>query len=179
MTDYRSTVAIVGIGGIFPDAPDLAAFWDNISNCRSAFRDVPDGRWVVPADSVFDPEPGKADCVYSRRGCFIERLPSAATLPDLAIDPALLDGLDPLFHLLIHAGKRAFDDGVTAPLDRSRVGVIIGNLALPSETSALLTATGSGVPLRNNCLDPPLHHRPRHRSTVFQPACPPEFWPVL
>jgi PfaB family protein len=144
MTDYRSTVAIVGIGGIFPDAPDLAAFWDNISNCRSAFREVPDGRWMVPADSVFDPEPGKADCVYSRRGCFIDRLPSAATLPDLAIDPVLLDGLDPLFHLLIHAGKRAFDDSVTAPLDRSRVGVIIGNLALPSETSALLTRNWLG-----------------------------------
>jgi acyl transferase domain-containing protein len=139
MTDYRSTVAIVGIGGIFPDAPDLAAFWDNIRGCRSAFREVPDGRWMVPADSVFDPEPGKADCVYSRRGCFIDRLPPASTLQDLAIDPALLDRLDPLFHLLIHAGKRAFDDGITAPLDRSRVGIIIGNLALPSETSAVLT----------------------------------------
>ncbi|HIJ95566.1 MAG TPA: type I polyketide synthase [Desulfuromonadales bacterium] len=144
MADYCSSVAIVGIGGIFPDAPDLAAYWDNIRSCRSAFREVPDGRWMVPADSVFDPEPGKADCVYSRRGCFIDRLPSAATLPDLSIDPALLDGLDPLFHLLIHAGKRAFDDGVTAPLDRSRVGIIIGNLALPTETSALLTRNGLG-----------------------------------
>ncbi len=144
MADYRSTVAIVGIGGIFPDAPDLAAFWDNISSCRSAFREVPDGRWMVPADSVFDTEPGKADCVYSRRGCFIDQLPSAATLPGLAIDPKLLEGLDPLFHLLIHAGKRAFDDGVTAPLDRSRVGIIIGNLALPSETSALLTRNWLG-----------------------------------
>jgi len=144
MTDYRSTVAVVGIGGIFPDAPDLAAFWDNIKSCRSAFREVPDGRWTVPADSVFDPEPGKADCVYSRSGCFIDRLPSASTLPDLAIDPALLDGLDPLFHLLIHAGKRAFDDGVTAPLNLSRVGIIIGNLALPSETSAVLTRNWLG-----------------------------------
>jgi acyl transferase domain-containing protein/3-hydroxymyristoyl/3-hydroxydecanoyl-(acyl carrier protein) dehydratase len=144
MNDYRSTIAIVGIGGIFPDAPDLTSFWDNIRNCRSAVREVPEGRWMVPADSVFDPEPGKADCVYSRRGCFIDRLPSAATLPDLAIDPALLDGLDPLFHLLIHAGKRAFDDGVTTPLDRSRVGIIIGNLALPSETSAVLTRNWLG-----------------------------------
>ncbi len=144
MNDYRSTVAIVGIGGIFPDAPDLAVFWDNIKSSRSSFREVPDGRWMVPSNSVFSPEPGRADCVYSRYGCFIDRLPSAATLPGLTIDPALLDGLDPLFHLLIHAGKRAFDDGVTAPLDRSRVGVIIGNLVLPSETSALLTRNWLG-----------------------------------
>lgn len=144
MTDYRSTVAIVGIGGIFPDAPNLADFWDNIRTAQSAFREIPEGRWMVSADSVFDPEPGKADCVYSRRGCFIEALPSAATLPDLAIDPKLLDGVDPLFHLLIHAGKRAFDDAVTENIDRSRIGIIIGNLALPSETSALLTRNWLG-----------------------------------
>ncbi|OGU14117.1 MAG: type I polyketide synthase [Geobacteraceae bacterium GWC2_53_11] len=173
MTDYRSTVAIVGIGGIFPDAPDLTVFWDNISTGRTAFREVPEGRWMVPADSVYDPEPGKADCVYSRRGCFINRLPSAATLPDLAIDPALLDGLDPLFHLLIHAGKRAFDDGVTAPLDRSRVGIIIGNLALPSETSAVLTRNWLGRTFEEQLLgsaSPPSPTSPLNRFPAGLPA---------
>ncbi|MFA7061507.1 MAG: beta-ketoacyl synthase N-terminal-like domain-containing protein, partial [Pedobacter sp.] len=56
----------------------------------------------------------------------------------LAIEAELLAGLDPLFHLLLHAGKQAFDNGITEPLDRSRVGVIIGNLVLPSEKSSLL-----------------------------------------
>ncbi|MBK5276581.1 MAG: acyltransferase domain-containing protein [Desulfuromonadales bacterium] len=139
MESNRSSVAIVGIGGIFPDALDLTAFWANIDSGRSAAREVPEGRWMIPADTAYDPVVGALDKVYSRRGCFIEGLPSAATLPGLAIDPAELEGLDPLFHLLIHAGSRAFDDGVTAALDRSRVGVIIGNLALPSETSSLLT----------------------------------------
>ena len=88
MQDSRPCVAIVGIGGIFPDAMDLAAFWENIRSGRSAFREIPDGRWMVPADAVFNPEAGKADCVYSRRGCFIDQLPSAATLQGLAIDPA-------------------------------------------------------------------------------------------
>ncbi len=133
-----SSVAIVGIGGLFPDAPDLGRFWDNIRLGRSAAREVPAGRWHIPADAAFDPEVGKADHVYSRTGCFIEEIPSLTTLSGLAMEPEKLAGLDPLFHLLIHAGKRAFDDGVTEPLDRSRIGVIIGNLALPSETSALL-----------------------------------------
>lgn len=144
MKELHASVAIVGIGGIFPDAPDLSAFWNNIQVCRSSFREIPAGRWMVPAEILFDPEIGKADSVYSRTGCFIEQLPSAATLPDLAIDASQLAGLDPLFHLLIHAGKRAFDDGVTAPLDRTRVGVIVGNLALPSETSTLLTRNWLG-----------------------------------
>ena len=139
MTRFGSSVAIVGIGGIFPDAPDLESFWNCIRDGRSAVRQVPEGRWQLPADAAFSPEVGAADRVYSRQGCFIEGLPSAATLPGLALDPALLEGLDPLFHLLLHAGTRAFDDGVTTPLDRSRIGVIIGNLTLPSETSADLT----------------------------------------
>ena len=144
MTVSTPTVAIVGIGGIFPDAPDLDSFWANIRNGRSATRDVPAGRWQIPADVAFDPAIGAPDCVYSRRGCFIDQIPDAATLDGLAIDPARLEGLDPLFHLLIHAGKRALDDGVTTTLDRSRVGVIIGNLALPSETSTELARNWLG-----------------------------------
>jgi len=133
------SVAIVGIGGIFPDAPDLTKFWDNIRNAKSATREVPAGRWQLPADAAFDAEPGKADHVYSRRGCFIDGLPPATGLPGLQLDPAFIKDLDPLFHLLLHAGTRAFDSAVTKPLDRSRIGVIIGNLALPSEKSAELS----------------------------------------
>ncbi|MDD2853872.1 MAG: beta-ketoacyl synthase N-terminal-like domain-containing protein, partial [Desulfuromonadaceae bacterium] len=108
MKEYGGTVAIVGIGGMFPDASDLTSFWNNIKTGRSSFREVPDGRWAVATDAVFASQSGTTDCVYSRIGCFINDLPSATSLPGLAIDGALLEGLDPLFHLLIHAGKRAF-----------------------------------------------------------------------
>src|SRR5512138_3368059 len=98
------SIAIVGIGGIFPDAPDLNHFWDNIRSARSAVRDVPDGRWQIPVGTAYDPEVGKPDHVYSRRGCFIDEIPPLAGLTGLQIDTALLAELDPLFHLLIHAG---------------------------------------------------------------------------
>ncbi|UFS70032.1 type I polyketide synthase [Geomonas sp. RF6] len=134
----RGSVAIVGIGGIFPDAPDLDSFWENIRLAKSASREVAPGKWRVPVDSVFSDEKGAPDKVYSRRACLIDALPPSSELKGLALDPALLDGLDPLFHLLLHAGNRAFHDAVHSPVDRSRVGVIIGNLALPTESSALL-----------------------------------------
>ena len=139
MKQQSPSVAIVGIGGIFPDAPELTTFWENIRNAKSAAREVPAGRWALPADAAFDTEAGKPDHVYSRRGCFIESIPPLSELSGLQIDPKLADGLDPAFHLLLHAGKRAFDSAVTAKLDRSRVGVVIGNLALPSEKSAELS----------------------------------------
>ena len=140
----QSSVAIVGIGGIFPDAPELTKFWDNIRGAKSAAREVPAGRWALSADTAFDPEAGKPDHVYSRRGCFIDQVPPLSELSGLSIDPEIADDLDPLFHLLLHAGKRAFDSAVTGPLDRSRIGVIIGNLALPSEKSAELSRSFLG-----------------------------------
>ena len=131
------SVAIVGIGGIYPDAPDLERFWKNILSGHSAAREVPPDRWAIPADSAFSPEIGAKDKVYSKRGCFINAIPRTAPLPGLPPEPKIPAGLDPLFHLLLYAGKQAFSDGITGPLDRSRVGVIIGNLALPTEKSSL------------------------------------------
>ncbi|MDD2310206.1 MAG: beta-ketoacyl synthase N-terminal-like domain-containing protein [Desulfuromonadaceae bacterium] len=157
MTVSTPSVAVVGIGGIFPDAPDLDSFWTNIRNGRSATRDVPAGRWQIPADAAFDPAVGVPDRVYSRRGCFIDEIANASTLDGLAIDSTRLEGLDPLFHLLIHAGKRAFDDGATASLDRSRVGVIIGNLALPSETSTMLARMRLGKSFEEKLLGHSTH----------------------
>ncbi|WP_277058217.1 beta-ketoacyl synthase N-terminal-like domain-containing protein [Trichlorobacter lovleyi] len=134
MQDYSSTVAIVGIGALFPDAPDLAQYWELIRSGRSAVREVPPGRWQVTPEEIFDPEVGKQDHLYTTRGCFLDQTPQ---LPEL-------DGLDPLFHVLASAGRKAFSDCQTADLDRSRVGVIIGNLALPSETSSLLARNWLG-----------------------------------
>jgi len=135
-----SSVAIVGIGGIYPDASELDRYWDTIRSGVSAFREAPPGRWSLPVEAAFDSRVGTPDRVYSRVGCFIDAIPPVEQLSGLAIDPGLLAGLDPLFHLLVNAGKRAFDDAITASLDLGRVGVIIGNLALPSESSAQLAA---------------------------------------
>ena len=170
---YTGTVAVVGIGGIFPDAPELESFWENIRSGRSATREVPDDRWSVPAGELYSPQVGALDHVYSRRGCFIQELPPLSALAGLAMDPALLDGMDPLFHLLVHAGKRAFDDGVTEQLDRSRVGVIIGNLALPSESSALLTRQTLGRTFAEKLLGRPVDYgaaNPLNRYVAGLPA---------
>ena len=170
---YSATVAIVGVGGIFPDAPGLDRFWDNIRNGRSATREVPAGRWLVPPDAAFAPEVGREDRVYSRRGCFIDAIPPLSALAGLSIDTGLLADLDPLFHLLLHAGARAFDDGITAPLDRKRVGIIIGNLALPSEKSSLLTRQILGKTFEEKLLGRPLDHtatNPLNRYVAGLPA---------
>ncbi len=136
--NHGKSVAIVGVGGLFPGSPTLDRFWENIlGNVNTAGR-PPKGRWLLDPETVFDPTVGVADKVYSQKACFIDAALQDLSLDGLAIEAAFLRRLDPLFHLLLHAGRQAFLDGVTASLDRSRIGVILGNLALPSETSSAL-----------------------------------------
>ena len=64
-------IAIVGIGGIFPGAATLEEFWKNIEHGISASQDIPQGRWPLDLEDIFDPARGKTDTVYSKRGCYI------------------------------------------------------------------------------------------------------------
>ena len=38
-------IAIVGIGAVFPGAPDAATFWRNIVSGVDAIGQIPPGRW--------------------------------------------------------------------------------------------------------------------------------------
>ncbi len=89
--------------------------------------------------AAYDPAIARSDRVYSLRGCFLDEIPLDPSVLDLPAD--LLAQLDPVFHLALHAGRQAFAVGVTHHLDRRRVGVILGNIALPTErVSALARA---------------------------------------
>jgi PfaB family protein len=128
----HSPIAIVGIGGVFPDAPNVDTFWENISRGHDAVREVPEERWALSMEDAFASEKGAADHVFSKRGCFIESLPK---LPSgMSIDTDWLEQLDPSFRVLLAAGGQAFQDARFDEIDLSRVGVMIGNLALPTDS---------------------------------------------
>jgi len=129
-------VAIVGIGGIFPGAPDLERFWANVVGGVDSTREVPPGRWALDAADAYDAEVGAADHVYSTRGGFVEDFVFDAEGLDL--DPELLARLDPSVHLALHAGRQAWRSARTATLDRSRVGVVLGNIVLPTESASAI-----------------------------------------
>jgi len=129
-------IAIVGIGGIFPGAGDLSQFWDNIINARDLSREPPPGRWLLSPDQVW--AAGQApDKVYSRRACFVDDIPFDTE--GLDIDREYLQALDPMVRLLLHAGRKAWRDAVTSDVDRERTGIILGNIALPTDTASGIT----------------------------------------
>lgn len=129
-------IAIVGLGGVFPGAADLSTFWHNIITKQDASAPVPSHRWVMPPASALASEV-QPDRVYSLRACLIDNQPLDPT--GLNIDPHLLTQLDPLYHLVLSAGRAAFLDGVTGRLDRRRVGVILGAIALPTDGASAIT----------------------------------------
>ena len=139
------TIAIVGLGGIFPGAMNIAQFWEHVAAGRSLSREVPAGRWPLPADDLYAPQIAP-DKVYSKRGCFVDEF--ACDLTGLNISREQLNRLDPMFHLLLHAGKAAWQDTVTKNIDLRRAGIIIGNIALPTDASSGLLRRNPRSPFR-------------------------------
>ncbi|MFL5244314.1 MAG: beta-ketoacyl synthase N-terminal-like domain-containing protein [Gemmataceae bacterium] len=135
--DPLSRIAIVGMGGVFSQSPTLDAFWKNVRDGVDTARNVPKDRWLLSSLDAYDPKIGTPDRVYSTRACLIEDFPT--DLSRLDLEPELLDRLDPMFSLLLHTGRQAWVDGRTQNLDRERVGVVVGNIVLPTEKASQLT----------------------------------------
>ena len=145
-------IAIVGIGGIFPNAPTLDAFWQNIERGVSAAREVPDGRWPLPLAEIYHPQRGLIDHVYSKRGCYITEF--ALDAAGLNLAPTLIAQLDPVFHLALHAARAALHDANLTEAERRTAGVILGNIALPTETMSAMTAEILGQAFEHAVLHP-------------------------
>jgi acyl transferase domain-containing protein/3-hydroxymyristoyl/3-hydroxydecanoyl-(acyl carrier protein) dehydratase len=128
-------IAIVSVAGRFPGCgADLGKFWGSVAAAEDCSREVPAGRWVLPPNRCTDPRVAHPDTVYSTRGYYLD--PFAPDLADLDLDLALVAQLDPLFQLVLDAGNRAFRDARTEKIDRSRVGVVLGNICLPTDGSS-------------------------------------------
>ena len=120
-------------------------------------RDVPPGRWMLDPDEIFDPTIGAPDKVYCRRGYFLDDVPRDAS--------ASLAGLDPVFHLTLFAGRQAFAAGATSGLDRRRVGVILGDIVLPTEKASILARNVLGRTFAEKVLGEAPPPKPSIRAT--------------
>ncbi len=121
------SVAIVGVGAVLPDAPDVAAFWKNLKEGRNSIRDVPRERWN--ADLYFDPDPRAPDRTYSKIGGWVadyEWNPLGWRMP---IPPKVAASMDPTQKYAIAAARQALLDygHPHRPLDGDRTAVILGN----------------------------------------------------
>ncbi|MHB8418731.1 MAG: beta-ketoacyl synthase N-terminal-like domain-containing protein [Myxococcales bacterium] len=115
-------IAIVGMGCVFPGAPDLASYWSNLERGVDAISEVPPDRW----DPVFfDPSSQAADRFYCRRGGFVE----ARVVPlSFGVMPRAVDGAEPDQLLALAVAQSAIRDaGLAEGGDwRERTCVVLG-----------------------------------------------------
>ncbi|MDU9392277.1 beta-ketoacyl synthase N-terminal-like domain-containing protein [Pseudomonas sp. zfem002] len=118
-------LAVVGMAGRFPGAPDLRAFWDLLDKGRDAVLRVPAERWDW---REYDSElnPGEYTS-YCQRGGFIEQV-DCFDGRFFGILPREAQGMDPQQRLFLQCAWNALEDAGYAPgqLAKRRVGVFVG-----------------------------------------------------
>ncbi|WP_329270929.1 SDR family NAD(P)-dependent oxidoreductase [Streptomyces sp. NBC_01451] len=119
-------VAVVGMACMFPDAPDLAAFWANVLGGHDAVSEVPADRWDPAVH--YSAEAGDGGVTPSKWGGFLPRIPFDPL--SYGIPPTSLGSIEPVQLLALEAARRALahagygDRG--REFDRSRTSVVFG-----------------------------------------------------
>src|SRR6516225_2204675 len=125
-TAYRA-VAIVGVGAVLPDAPNVGAFWENVKNGRYSISEVTPDRWD-PA-LYYDPDPSAPDKTYSKIGGWVREYAWGPVKWRLAIPPRVVDAMDDGQKWAVACTREALEDYgyPKRPLNLDRTAVILGN----------------------------------------------------
>lgn len=120
-----SDIAIVGMAGLYPQAPDIDTFWSNILTSVDAITEAPEG-WLG-GGGIFDPESTAIERIYTRRGGFLGDL-SRFDAKSFGTMPLSLSGAQPDQFLALKVATDALLDAGLTPgqFDGSRTGVILG-----------------------------------------------------
>ncbi len=125
-TSYRA-IAIVGVGAILPDAPNVATFWQNIKNSRYSITEVTPDRW--DSNRYYDADPSAADKTYSKIGGWVREYTWDPMKWHLPIPPRVADAMDVAQQWAVACTREALEDYgyPKRPLDLDRTAVILGN----------------------------------------------------
>ena len=121
----KEPIAIIGLDGRYPMAPDLDAYWANLKSGRDCIVEIPPERW--PAESYFNPDKNQRGKIHCKWGGFLEKVDHFDPL-FFKISPREAEFMDPQERLFLETAWRCIEDaGYTkkslAALD---VGVFAG-----------------------------------------------------
>ncbi|MGI9002885.1 MAG: beta-ketoacyl synthase N-terminal-like domain-containing protein [Pseudonocardia sp.] len=118
----EADIAIVGMSGLFPKAPDIASFWENILAKVDATTEAQSELW----DLIYDPTVTANDRVYTRRGGFLGELTRFNPLKH-AVLPRSIDGGEPEHFIGLDIAHEALADAgyLDREFDRERAAVIL------------------------------------------------------
>ena len=123
----KNSVAIIGMGCIFPKSNNLKEYWHLLFNGVDAIEDIPDDtHWKLK--DYFDQDPSTPDHIYCKRGGF---LPSVTFDPlSYGIPPNNIEATDTSQLLGLEVARMALEDAgypMNHPvLEQKKVNVILG-----------------------------------------------------
>ena len=119
--DPDQLIAVVGVAGRFPAAPDTDAFWRLLTERGDAIRPVPAERWDAAAQ--LDPEKS-----IQAVGGFLEEV-DRFDPTFFGISPREAEDIDPQHRLMLETSWRALEDAgqQAAKLSATRTGVYVGD----------------------------------------------------
>lgn len=118
----NEAIAIVGMACVFPDAPDLESFWENILEGKDSIRPIPGDR------NIDNSWPGaiKSDQIVCTHGGFLKNHQPFSPI-EYGIMPKVCEKVDPEQLLILQTVDRAFKD---AGLDIEKIDLRYTNTIL-------------------------------------------------
>jgi 3-oxoacyl-(acyl-carrier-protein) synthase/acyl carrier protein len=118
-------IAIVGLSGAFPGAPDVASFWRALAEGRDCIREIPADRWDWRA--LYGDPALEGDRTNIKWGGFLDAVAEFDPL-FFNISPHEAELMDPQQRLLMMHTWKAIEDAGYAPdvLSGTRTGIFVG-----------------------------------------------------
>jgi acyl transferase domain-containing protein/acyl-CoA synthetase (AMP-forming)/AMP-acid ligase II len=121
----KDDIAIIGISGRFPQAQNLAEFWDNLQAGKDCITEIPGERWDLL--SYFDADKEVVAKTYSKWGGFLSDVDKFDPL-FFNISPREAALMDPQERLFLETAWKTIEDAGYAreQLAGGKVGVYVG-----------------------------------------------------
>jgi acyl transferase domain-containing protein/NAD(P)-dependent dehydrogenase (short-subunit alcohol dehydrogenase family)/acyl carrier protein len=118
-------IAVIGLAGRYPGAPDVRQFWRNLAAGAASIQTVPPERW--DADAIYHPESREGYTSVSKWGGFIDGIDRFDSL-FFNISPREAELMDPQQRLFLQEAWRALEDAGyhEQNLDGRKCGVFVG-----------------------------------------------------
>lgn len=137
-------IAIIGMSGTYPDAPDLKAFWQNLENGRDSVREIPTERWEF--EGFFEPDQYEAAAngkSYSKWGAFLDGFADFDPM-FFKISPREAAAMDPQERLFLMSSWEALED---AGYTKDRLKTVAGTSHGSAKVGIFAGVTKTGYAL--------------------------------
>ncbi|SFJ92820.1 beta-ketoacyl synthase N-terminal-like domain-containing protein, partial [Thermoflavimicrobium dichotomicum] len=120
----KDDIAIIGMHGVFADAPDLFHFWNYIRDKKDVVKEIPLDHWDYRP--WYDPNPEAVDKTYCKWGSFIDHV-DKFDAEFFNISPREAEWMDPQIRLLLQSIYSAGEDaGYINQIRGTNTGVFVG-----------------------------------------------------